>query len=32
MGSAKAEKSVKNQLKNHQKYKSLILRDFRHNF
>ena len=29
MGSAKAEKSVKNQLKNHTKYKLLILRDFK---
>ena len=29
MGSAKAEKSVKNQLKKHTKYKLLILRDFR---
>ena len=32
MESAEAEKSVKNQLKNHPKYKSLILRDFRQHF
>ena len=32
MGSAKAEKSFKNQLNNHLKYKSLILKYFKYDF